>query len=110
MSIACETTHVPALRASQKQPFFAGFGKRLRWVTERWSEWRERRDAVSTLLRLEDRLLDDMGLTRLDVVQALGLPLHHNASQLLKEIADDRRGSSLEYGHKRARSKHHIPS
>lgn len=43
-------------------------------------EQRDARDAFKTLLTLDDRLIEDAGLTRYDVERAAELPLHIDAA------------------------------
>jgi uncharacterized protein YjiS (DUF1127 family) len=52
---------------------------------------RERRRAFHTLNGLDDRMLDDIGLSRFDVETAAGLPLEINASLAVRQIAAERR-------------------
>lgn len=62
-----------------------GFGRRfLQWI-ERRREQRESRDAFSHLLKLDDSLLLDIGVTRADVERAANLPLTEDAAQVLHE-------------------------
>lgn len=52
--------------------------------------WRARR-AVARMDRLDDHLLRDIGVTRVDVRWAAGLPLTVNAALALEERAMERR-------------------
>jgi uncharacterized protein YjiS (DUF1127 family) len=52
---------------------------------------RQRRSLFLNVTGLDDRTLDDIGLTRSDVSFAANLPLEINASQAVREIAADRR-------------------
>ena len=45
----------------------------------RWMEEHRRRAQLRALLEKDDRILDDIGLTRADIVEALGQPLHVDA-------------------------------
>ena len=53
----------------------------VRWLTRaaHWLDERERRGRIVRLLDYDDRMLDDMGLTRLAIEDALDLPLSVNA-------------------------------
>lgn len=44
---------------------------------------RDRRDAFGHMLHLDDRILDDIGVTRADVACAASQPLHVNASDVV---------------------------
>ena len=48
---------------------------------------RENRDAFAHLLKLDDNILRDIGITREDVIWASKLPLHNNAALELEKIA-----------------------
>ena len=45
------------------------------------------RQAFTHLLSLDDYILDDIGVTRYDIVEASRLPMHVNASLKLEKIA-----------------------
>ena len=45
------------------------------------------RMAFNSLLKLDDNLLKDIGVTRQDVIWASNLPLHEDASKKINEIA-----------------------
>lgn len=49
------------------------------------------RQAFQSLVRLDDRVLDDIGVTRGDVIWANNLPLAINAAQELNKISKIRR-------------------
>lgn len=53
-----------------------------RWMKRR-QDLRDRRDAFSHLLKLDDSLLEDIGVTRMDVQRAARLPLSIDAAQAL---------------------------
>lgn len=56
------------------------------WLVYRfdlWRQQRENRDAFSHLLKLDDTLLQDIGVTRAEVERAARLPLSHDAAQSL---------------------------
>jgi uncharacterized protein YjiS (DUF1127 family) len=55
------------------------------------AEQRQRRSLFLNVERLDDRTLDDIGLTRSDVAVAANLPLEVNASLAVREIAAQRR-------------------
>ena len=75
-----------------RRPPLTGFGKSFRLFVARFLELRERRDAFRSLLRLDARLLSDIGVTREDIEWASRLPLSVNASAELQKIAKERRG------------------
>lgn len=60
---------------------------RLRYWWHLWQQRRIDRDAFKTLERLDDGMLQDIGVTRADVTWASQLPLSHNASVELELIA-----------------------
>ncbi len=63
----------------------SAYGHRaLQWV-ERRREQRESRDAFAHLLKLDDSLLQDIGVTRANVERAARLPLAEDAAQVLYE-------------------------
>ena len=64
---------------------------RLRRLFETYRQHRERRDAFRNLLRLDDQILDDIGVTRAEVACAARLPLRLNASDALAAKAHARR-------------------
>lgn len=51
-------------------------------VARRFGEWRRRRD-LRRLLRYEDRMLQDLGYERGEILRALSLPLKDNALRAL---------------------------
>lgn len=64
-----------------------------RIITERGTflhAWRRRRQ-YRTLLDFDDRMLDDMGVTREEVYRHAGLPLYRNAAIELSHAAWTRR-------------------
>lgn len=63
----------------------------LRPVWSRFKEYRERRDAFRAMLRLDDHMLEDIGVSRGDLHWAAHLPLSVNASIELRKIAEARR-------------------
>lgn len=50
------------------------------------------RAAFLNLTRLDERLLDDIGVTREDVAWAAALPIEVNAARALRERVEGRRG------------------
>ena len=68
-----------------------GILTRLRaWFAER-ERRRIDRDAFRNLLRLDDAMLRDIGVTRDEVVRAASLPLSHNAALELQALKRGRR-------------------
>lgn len=65
---------------------------RLRDRYRRHRARRDDRDAFMHLLRLDDRVLDDIGVTREEVEWAAALPLEVNAAAALWQRAGARRG------------------
>ena len=55
-----------------------------------YHNWKSRR-AVAKLLDREDRILDDIGVTRDEIAWASHLPLSHNAACELERVAYRRR-------------------
>lgn len=66
-----------------------GLDRLERYLDQRRHD-KEQRDAFKTLLTLEERLLDDIGLTRDDVEWASRLPVHVNAANALRHLHEDR--------------------
>lgn len=66
---------------------------RLRGAIARRAEWRTRRVVFRDMARLDDRMLDDIGLRRSDIESAASLPLEVNASLAVRQIAAERRAS-----------------
>lgn len=64
---------------------------RLRDRFETYRQDRERRDAFRNLLRLDDQILDDIGVARAELACAARLPLRLSASDALAAKAHARR-------------------
>jgi uncharacterized protein YjiS (DUF1127 family) len=64
-------------------------GLRRRWHAHRAN--RERRDAFVDMLRLDDAILDDIGVTRAELNRAARLPLRIDAARALADAARTRR-------------------
>jgi uncharacterized protein YjiS (DUF1127 family) len=64
---------------------------RLAAMLETRRQNRDRRDAFLNMLRLDDNILDDIGVTRAEVDAAARLPLHLNAADALTATARARR-------------------
>lgn len=60
-------------------------------AVKRQADQRRRRARFATLSELDDRTLDDIGLTRADVAWGLGLPLDRNAAVEVRRRAAGRR-------------------
>ena len=52
------------------------------------------RDAFNHLLDLDESILDDIGVTRFDVIEASKLPLSKNASNELEKVSKQNRYNS----------------
>lgn len=52
-----------------------------------------RRTAFGELARLDDRMLEDIGLRRTEIETAARLPLSVNASLAVRQMADERRAA-----------------
>ncbi|WP_158659340.1 DUF1127 domain-containing protein [Paracoccus denitrificans] len=74
---------------------FRALMSRLRGLFETYRRNKERRDAFLTLLRLDDQILDDIGVIRAEVECAARLPLRSNASDALAAKADARRKGGI---------------
>lgn len=61
-----------------------GMMSRLRGWFRAYRLNRDRRDAFANMLRLDDGILDDIGVTRDEVACAARQPLHVNASDVLQ--------------------------
>ena len=64
---------------------------RLAAMLETRRQNRDRRAAFLNMLRLDDNILDDIGVTRAEVDAAARLPLHLNAADALAATARARR-------------------
>lgn len=73
----------------------SAYGRRILQQFERRREQRESRDAFMHLLKLDDTLLQDIGVTRADVERAAKLPLAEDASKVLYEAAGRYRGNRV---------------
>lgn len=60
---------------------------RLIMAPRRWLEDRRRRKQLVALLQYDDKMLEDMGLTRSAVLRASHLPLRVNAALMAREYA-----------------------
>jgi uncharacterized protein YjiS (DUF1127 family) len=60
------------------------------FVKRLWRNWKARR-RIASLEDYDDRILNDIGVTRLDIRWAAGLPLTVNAALALEERAFRRR-------------------
>lgn len=81
-------------RAARVSPFWAilqTLATRLRHKLETHREHRVTRRAFMNTFRLDDRMLDDIGVTREEVEWAASLPLEVNASHALYARARKRR-------------------
>ncbi|MFG6080052.1 DUF1127 domain-containing protein [Paracoccus litorisediminis] len=74
---------------------FRPLTSRLRGVFEEHRRNKIRRYAFLNLLRLDDEILEDIGVTRAEVEDAARLPLHVNASQALADKALARRKGQI---------------
>jgi uncharacterized protein YjiS (DUF1127 family) len=70
-----------------------GLVQRARTALVTYREQRMTRDAFMNTVHLDDRLLDDIGVTREEVERAARLPLRVNASHALYARARSRRAS-----------------
>ena len=90
LSNCCEaiarTEHPSGLLAGLRSLF-----ERFRDGVRTRAEQRQRRRLFLNVEGLDDRTLDDIGLTRSDVAVAANLPLEINASLAVREIAAQRR-------------------
>lgn len=73
----------------------AALMSRLRGAVAARRRHRIRRDAFLNLLRLDDEILDDIGVTRAEVESAARLPLRVNASQALAGKAMARKAGRI---------------
>ena len=70
---------------------FPRFAKALSWPMRRLQLYRQRQAFLHTVA-LNDRMLDDIGLTRSEVEWAAQLPLKLNAAIEIRRVANRRRG------------------
>ena len=83
------STH-SAIAHAHKSPFSV-LADRIRLLVR---HWRARR-AVARLAEFDDYMLSDIGVSRLDVEWAAGLPLTINAALTLEERARHRRAGRI---------------
>lgn len=62
-----------------------------------WRMWHRRR-AYKRLMDLDDRMLRDIGLTRLEVLHGAGLPLSANAAEEVQRLSRSRRHAAFAAG------------
>jgi uncharacterized protein YjiS (DUF1127 family) len=85
-------TTVPRIATGVPHPAgVAGALARATGLAAFWRAWQRRR-RFRALLDHDDRMLDDMGLTRLEIERAAGLPLQVNAAVEARRLAETRRG------------------
>jgi len=69
-------------------------GESLKTTVSRWRTHRQNkisRQSFQSLLKLDDNILKDIGVTRYDVLWANKLPLSRNAASELNKISKNRR-------------------
>lgn len=78
------TAHAASLPGScQPRAAVGGLMSRLHDRYKAYRLARDRRDAFANMLRLDDKILDDIGVTRDEVACAASQPLYVNASDVL---------------------------
>lgn len=85
----------PAAGASLNLPRATCWSGLASLVRERWANWQSRR-RVNRLADLDDHILDDIGLTRADVLWACRLPLDRDPTAALRTVALGRRAGLLD--------------
>jgi len=93
LPLNCTADHCEAREKRIGEPFVAHLISRpYSWFETIRQAWKLRqhrrtdRDAFNTLLRLDDRALQDIGVSREDVLWASRLPLTFNAAQELEKL------------------------
>ncbi len=89
LPLDCNTHHCDAGPKSIAEKAPRGLRALVEAVSHAWEVRRQRRinrDAFKTLLRMDDRSLADIGVTRDEVVWASRLPLSYNASAELEKL------------------------
>ncbi|MEM1045446.1 MAG: DUF1127 domain-containing protein [Pseudomonadota bacterium] len=89
MAYALDTSHSPRFADTGTGSIFSRFGT----IWARIKEYRDRRDAFAVLLHLDERMLDDIGLSRGDIQWAARLPLKVNAALELRRISENRKST-----------------
>jgi uncharacterized protein YjiS (DUF1127 family) len=93
MSI-CEASEAGRRESTVRPSFQTGLVSLIEsahaWLRRR-AELRQNRRAFLNIAALDDRALDDIGLTRFDVETAANLPLEINASLAVRQFAAERR-------------------
>ena len=77
--------------SSRMLPALAAFVRRVREHSQHLRSLKEDRAAFMNLVYLDDRTLDDIGVTREGVLWAASLPMKINAALALRERAQMRR-------------------
>lgn len=75
-----------------EQAAFAYLNRARNWYRRR-RDLNEARSAFMHMVYLDDRILDDMGVTREEVLWAASLPLEENAALVLRARAAKRRAA-----------------
>lgn len=98
MTVTCHTEFKAKNRVSKQGSISGMFTEWFDAVVSRAGQYMERRaqykidrDAFRTLERLDERELNDIGLTKDDVIWASRLPLSVNASKELAKVANGRK-------------------
>lgn len=89
MAYALDTSPTQRFADSGPSSMFSRFGT----IWARIKEYRDRRDAFRVLLHLDERMLDDIGLSRADILWAARLPLKVNAALELRRISETRKSN-----------------
>ncbi len=89
MAYALDTSSATRFVETDRDSMFFRFGT----IWARIKEYRDRRDAFQALLHLDERMLDDIGLSRADILWASRLPLKVNAALELRRISENRKSS-----------------
>ena len=83
---------VKQIKAGTQHDFLTMLAGRLRTFLERKALYRQRkidRAAFLTMMSLDDSMLDDIGLTRNDIIWAAKLPLSVDAALAVREQRGD---------------------
>lgn len=98
LSIKCEDAVVDrSVSTGVLSTIRAAIGQKLKTIVSQWNVYRQNkinRQAFQSVLTLDDHILRDIGVTRIDVLWANKLPLSYNAAIELNNLSKKQRQTS----------------